>query len=103
VGFADPYPDDDIYIEGSVDDVPPNFKTPENVRKHVYPCARYKKDNSPNCVYLPCKEIMLKMMRACIKVKKPKNLWIMKKGVWGALAAKAAITGKEDSGMEDSD
>ena len=27
-------------------------------------------------IYIPKKEIMLKMMRACIAVKKPEDLWI---------------------------
>ena len=30
---------------------------------------------SPYTLYIPSKEIMLKMMRSCIKVKKVENLW----------------------------
>ena len=69
VGFADPYPDDDKFIIGSVDDAPDYLVIPSKVEDKVYPDSRYVEGNSPNCIYLPNKEIMLKLMRACIKVK----------------------------------
>ena len=78
VGFADPYPDDDKNIIGSVDDVPPDLKTPCRVEDRVYPDSRYVQGRSPFCMYIPCKEIMLKLMRACVKVKSPEELWILK-------------------------
>ena len=86
VGFSDPYPDDDKILIGSVDDVPPDFRTPCKVQDRVYPDSRYTPGNSPYCVYMPCKEVMLKMMRACIEVKDPAKLWIMKKGGAEALS-----------------
>ena len=77
VGFADPYPDDDLNIIGSVDDIPKDFHSPCRVGDRVYPDSRYSDGNSPYCIYIPCKEVMLKLMRACIKVKTPEDLWIM--------------------------
>ena len=41
VGFADPFPDDDENIVGSVDDIPADFKSPCHVEHHVYPDSRY--------------------------------------------------------------
>ena len=79
VGLADPYPDDEYKLIGSIDDVPSNFYTPCRASDHVYHQSRYKKENSPYCIYMPSKEIMLKIMRACIKVDKPEDLWIMPK------------------------
>ena len=54
------------------------MKTPHEIDHHVYPDSRYTEGNSPFCIYIPCKEVMLKLMRACIKVTEPDNLWILK-------------------------
>jgi len=78
VSFPDPYPQDDINIIGSVDDTPDDLKLPEGPDDRVYPDSRYTKGNSPYCIYIPCREIMLKLMRACIKVKHAEHLWVMK-------------------------
>ena len=78
VGFSDPFPDDDKNIIGSVDDVPDDLHTPSKVTDRIYPDSRYTPGNSPYCIYIPCKEVMLKLMRACIKVKNSEELWIMK-------------------------
>ena len=69
VGFADPYPDDDKFIIGSVDDKPDDLEPPTHIDERVYPDSRYTPGNSPFCIYLPNSEIFLKLMRACIKVK----------------------------------
>lgn len=71
IGFADPYPDDDKNIIGSVDDAPDDIKPPCHPSHRVYPDQRYIEGKSPNCIFLPCKEVMLKLMRACIKVTTP--------------------------------
>ena len=76
--MTDPFPDDDKFIIGSVDDVPDGLKTPSTVEDKVYPEGRYIPGQSPSCIYIPAKEIMLKMMRACIKVSKPDELWLFK-------------------------
>ena len=78
IGFVDPYPDDDKFITGSVDDLPDDFKQASGFSDRVYPDSRYTPGNSPYCIYIPNKEIMLKLMRACIRVKKIENLWINK-------------------------
>lgn len=76
VGFADPYPDDDKFIIGSIDDAPDDIKPPSKIEDLVYPRSRYCPHHSPHCIYIPNKEIMLKLMRACIKVKTPADLWV---------------------------
>ena len=78
VSFPDPFPDDDKNIIGSVDDTPNDLKMPSGVDDKVYPDSRYFDGNSPYCIYIPCKEIMLKLMRACISVSEPRFLWVMK-------------------------
>ena len=78
VSFPDPYPQDDINILGSVDDTPDDLKLPENPEDRVYPDSRYHAHESPFCIYIPCREVMLKLMRACIKVKDANELWVMK-------------------------
>ena len=42
----------------------------------VYFRSRYIEGFSPYCVYIPKKEIMLKLMRACVSVPKSEDLWI---------------------------
>jgi len=61
-----------------VDDIPDDLSTPCKVEDRVYPDSRYTPGNSPYCIYIPCREVMLKLMRACIKVNKPEHLWIFK-------------------------
>ena len=76
VGWSDPYPDDDTFIQGSCDDGD-NLHLPEKVDDWVYPEGKLSdKDFAPYQIYIPKKEIMLKMMRACIGVKKPEDLWV---------------------------
>ena len=78
VSFPDPYPDDDINIIGSVDDTPDDLKLPHKFNDRVYPDSRYSPRMTPFSIYIPCKEVMLKLMRACIKVKHSEDLWIFK-------------------------
>jgi hypothetical protein len=62
-------------ITGSTDDGD-NMNIPTAVDDWVYSESRYIDGFSPYVIYVPKKEIMLKMMRACIEVKKEEDLWI---------------------------
>lgn len=42
----------------------------------IYNRKRNLEELSPMCVYIPSKELMFKMMRACIGCEKPQDLWI---------------------------
>ena len=55
------------------------MKTPNKIEQRIYPDNRYIAGASPHCIYIPCKEIMLKIMRACINVKESHQLWINKR------------------------
>ena len=46
IGWSDPFPDDDIYIKGSLDDGH-NLVLPEKPEDLVYPKERYVMDHSP--------------------------------------------------------
>ena len=46
----------------------------------VYPESRYTSEQSPAPIYLPTNELLLAMMRACIYVEKPEQLWINRQG-----------------------
>ena len=63
IGLPDPYPTEE---------------TPSNFPKYGYPSERYVQGKSPSCVYIPTKLVMIKLMRACIGVKNPKQLWFYK-------------------------
>ena len=45
IGWSDPFPDDDKFIKGSIDDE--IFKVPKLAEDWVYPEQRYVQDNSP--------------------------------------------------------
>ena len=62
VGLSDPF--------GEAKEFP--FK---KVSDDVYNAKRYCKCHSPMSIYIPSNEMMLKMMRACIGVKCPCDLW----------------------------
>ena len=75
IGITDPYPDDDLHIIGSRDDGEDTLPVPDKIEDLIYPISKYIEGKGPYCIYIPNKEMMFKMMRACIKVKNPKELW----------------------------
>lgn len=69
LGWDDPFENDEgTYVVDA--------QEPTKYNDWVYPEFRYKKGFSPYCIYIPTKEMMLKIMRACIGVKKKEDLWI---------------------------
>ena len=52
-----------------------SFRIPITDEDLVYRVNRYTKGNSPNTLYFPSKMMLFKMMRACIGVTDPKDLW----------------------------
>ena len=42
----------------------------------IYKIDRYKMHQSPFCIYIPCKDVMFKLMRACIGCTRKEDLWI---------------------------
>ena len=44
--------------------------------KLIYAQDRYHEDNSPSQVFIPAKEVLLKMMKACIGVENIYEVWI---------------------------
>ena len=68
IGWADPFAADN---DGLVKDQ--LLTDPEDL---VYENCRYVQRYSPYVIYVPKKEVMLKIMRACIGCKQPKDLWI---------------------------
>jgi hypothetical protein len=41
----------------------------------VYPQYRYKERRVPHVIYFPKFEVMIKMMRSCMNINNPKDLW----------------------------
>ena len=42
----------------------------------IYDVDRYLEEMSPMCVYIPSRELIFKMMRACVGCTKVEDLWI---------------------------
>jgi hypothetical protein len=40
----------------------------------VYDRSRFG-ENSPLCIFIPSKEVMVKIMKACIGLENPEDLW----------------------------
>ena len=68
IALPDPFPDDNGWIQGSLDDVGIQ-KVPTTPEKLIYAQCRYQKSFSPYCLYIPRQEIMFKIMRACVSCK----------------------------------
>ena len=65
---------DDGVCEGT------SVRVTEDSEMLVYPESRYTTGQSPMPIYLPTNELLLAMMRACIHVESPDQLWINKLG-----------------------
>jgi hypothetical protein len=77
IGQQDPFYNDHETVLGSLDDHDSNLCN-ELLQKYdslVYQETRFTKDQSPICLFIPRKEIMLKLMRACISVSCPSGIW----------------------------
>lgn len=68
IGWPDPFQDDFKCVKGSLEDGI-NLKIPTDTMDLVYDENRYFEESSPNFIYIPRKEVMLKIMRACIGLK----------------------------------
>ena len=77
IGWPDPFPDDCKCVKGSVQDGF-NLNMPTDVMDLVYEESRYNEKYSPNFIYIPKKEVMLKIMRACVGVRKYNDFWLAK-------------------------
>lgn len=71
IGMIDPFPQEDVGFSPII---------PELFSDHVYPEQRMcHADASPMCVYIPNRILTLKIIRACIDVKNPNDLWFNQK------------------------
>lgn len=76
IGVEDPFPEDSMFLQGSVPDEDERiFRPCKSKNELVYHKSRFVRESSPNPLFLPRKELMLKLIRACIEVKRPSELW----------------------------
>lgn len=73
IGLEDPFPNDHETLTGSNNY---NVFHAFDPCISVYPETRMMKKHSPVCLYIPRREIMLKLMRASIGVYNESELWI---------------------------
>ena len=86
IGWTDPFADETPEAENQAsaeaadnaeaDPSSTGVRLPEDAEGLVYPEQRYIHGDSPAVIYIPSKEVMFKMMRACIGITDPKDLWI---------------------------
>ena len=73
IGWADPFIDDE---RSSLIKEVTELKLPTKPDDLVYDKSRFKSHMAPNCIYIPKKIIMLKLMRACIKCQSDSDFWV---------------------------
>ena len=66
--------DDEVNNLGPSD--PRGVHLPVDADDQIYPESRFDSGTSPTVIYIPSRDVMSKMMRACIGVTDPKDLWI---------------------------
>ena len=72
IGISDPFPDESTILEQENQ----LFGTQKfELEKYVYPTFRYIKGQSPMQIYMPSKQILLKLVRACIGCSNESELW----------------------------
>ena len=71
LGWKDPYPNENR--------IKAKWKNPEKIDDLVYKKARFQNNFIPQVVYVPRKDIMFKIMRACIEVKSEQDFWFNNK------------------------
>ena len=49
---------------------------PSSLADIVYPLSRYVQGQAPAPIYIPSKEIMINLMRACVSCGNEQELWI---------------------------
>ena len=89
IGWKDPFPDEPMKVEYKLKDNGKDTmpggdgqgpQIPPNKDVLCYAETRLIPKRCPTVIYVPSKEMMFKMMRACIGVKKKEDLWIYNQG-----------------------
>lgn len=72
LGMADPFPDESTMIDTDNQYVGPDKFS---MKKLVYPKSRFTKEHTPMIIYVPSREMMIKIMRACMGCQNVNDLW----------------------------
>ena len=76
IRWPDPFPEDNETFEFNYKNFSNINSAPSDTNDNVYPSKRMLKNICPSMIYVPSKEMMFKMMRACEGVTDTNNLWI---------------------------
>lgn len=71
IGWPDPFPKENSFTS--------KISKPTSINDLVYDKNRLFPRKLPKQVYIPRKELMLKMMRACVGVKEEEQVWVEQK------------------------
>jgi hypothetical protein len=82
IGIKDPFPRDSITLNYSISDTHSNvFTRMTSADSMAYPHIKYINGIIPDMIFLPRLEIMFKIIRACVCVSSPKELWFKNKNI----------------------
>ena len=88
IGWPEPFPEDppepeikrtstlSVDGDGNQPEESWGVRVPEGPDDLAYPEERFVHGISPSVIYIPSRQVMLKMMRACIGITDPKDLWL---------------------------
>ena len=83
IAWADPFPHDKDSNTRLIDLKRNSEIINDPEYEQVYPDEKmFSRETNPMPIYIPSKSVMFKMMRSCIGVKSPKDLWIQKMEKW---------------------
>lgn len=72
IGMSDPFPDESTILEQESHLF---TNVAFDINTHVYPSYKYKEGQIPFMIFIPSKQLMMKLMRSCIGCSSPRDLW----------------------------
>lgn len=74
IGLTDPFPNEEKSMNNE-EDIELNNMMLMDPHVLIYPKCRISENNSPQPIYIPNRAVMFKLMRACIGITRPEDLW----------------------------
>ena len=84
IGWNDPFAHEELNSDLESEIPKPELNI--EIDTPVYNLKRLVPGMSPSCLWMPKKELMVKLMRACINARTKNDLWFNRKKTWGGLS-----------------
>lgn len=98
IGLTDPFPRESKSMSNE-EDIEKNNSMLNNAHELIYSKQRIHSENSPYPIYIPNRAMMFKIMRACIGITRPEDLWFNEHNIHAHIMTKEselAVTNPDD-------